>query len=101
MIKPAAYVQSDVEKERHRRILVSIWACAYELHATSIVSDAEYDAECLQVNPDIPTGNPTMDKFFKTKFNPNTGVWIHQHPHLQRIKQLTEQIIAGKILTNS
>ena len=72
------------------RIRLSIAAYAYEFCDNSIMSDAQFDQMCNDINPLIKTGNKVMDKFFKEKFDPSTGQWIHQHPYLDKIKFLYE-----------
>jgi len=79
------------EVERWRRIRVSVAAYAYEFHAQSFMSDAEYDQMCALVDTSIITNNAKLDKFFGEHFNPSTGQWIHKHPELDGIKQLYEK----------
>ena len=83
-------VRSPQEIEVWRRIKLSIAAYAYEFCDNSIMSDAQFDEMCNDINPLVKTGNKVMDKFFKEKFDPSTGQWIHQHPELDRIKHLYE-----------
>jgi hypothetical protein len=83
-------VRTPQEIEVWRRIRLSIAAYAYEFCDNSIMSDAQFDEMCGLINPLIKTGNKVMDKFFKEKFNPSTGQWIHQHPELNKIKHLYE-----------
>ena len=84
---------NNVEIEIKRRINVSIWAYAYEIENESLVSDEVFDNECMLINDSICTNNVELDKFFKNIFDPFTGVWIHKHPHLNRIKHIYEQYI--------
>lgn len=76
------------ELERRKRILVSIWAYAYEFESVSLVSDAEFDEVCKSIDKEVLTGNDKMDKFFKESFEAYTGQWIHSHPELEKIKKL-------------
>ena len=85
-----AIVRTPQEIEVWRRIKLSIAAYAYEFCDNSIMSDAQFDEMCNHINPLIKTGNKVMDKFFKEKFDPSTGQWIHQHPQLDKIKHLYE-----------
>jgi len=82
---------SDVEKERHRRIRLSIAAYAYEMHSDSIMSDGEYDHLALQINEALPTNNTIMDKFFVEQFSPYTGQWIHKHPDKKGLEKLYQK----------
>jgi len=73
------------EIETRRRILLSVWAYAYEQMDHSIVTDAIYDVESYQVNLNIRTDRPDMDMFFVLNFQPHTGMWIGAHPELDKI----------------
>ena len=75
-----------VNEEIRNRIKVVVAAYAYEIENNPIISDAEFDALCLKINPDVETGNKVVDKFFKEEFDPNTGSWIHKHPEFGLIK---------------
>lgn len=79
---------SKVEKEVRRRIKISVAAYAYEMLDESIMSDAEFDKMCLQVNLNVDTGNKKMDSYFKKNFDPSTGQWIRKHPELDKIADL-------------
>ena len=83
---------SLLESERRRRILISLWAYAYEFESDSLVTDAEFDQECKLVDPTITTDHAAMDKFFKEEFMADTGMWIHKHPELDKIKKIYERI---------
>jgi hypothetical protein len=79
---------SGVEKERRLRIQLSVAAYAYEYCDTSIISDAEFDKMCMQVNLMVDTGNKVCDNYFKRHFNASTGQWIRKHPELKKIAKL-------------
>ncbi len=79
---------SEIEREVKRRINVSVWAYAYEVENDSLVSDEMFDSECLKITLGIDTGNKKMDRFFRKEFTPDTGLWIHKHPQLERIEEL-------------
>jgi hypothetical protein len=87
---------SEVEVQTRLRIKLSIAAYAYEVASDSIMSDAEFDSQCLLIDPSIETGNSKMDKFFKEEFNPSTGQWIHKHPDLATIVSLYRKYYASK-----
>lgn len=72
-------------EQRRLRIRASLAAYAYEYKADSIMTDDEFDEICKKIDPSITTGNPVMDKFFQTEFSPDTGMWIRDHPQLDRI----------------
>lgn len=82
---------SPVEKEIRLRIKLAVAAYAYEFDDNSIITDAEFDKMCLEVNPTMSTKNRRMDNFFKNKFDPSTGQWIHSHPDLKRIQEIYEK----------
>lgn len=81
-----------IERERRRRIRCSLWAFAYEFENVSLVSDAIFDKECAQVDPSISTGHLVLDQFFRERFQPHTGMWIHNHPELEKVAALYERI---------
>lgn len=76
---------SITEVERRNRILVTLYAYAYEIESNPLVSDADFDELCLKVNPNEPTGNEVLDTFFREEFSPHTGQWIHAHPYLDKV----------------
>lgn len=82
---------SKVEKEVRRRIKLSVAAYSYEMLDESIMSDAEFDKMCIQVNLKVDTGNKKMDSYFKKNFDPSTGQWIRKHPELDKIADLYER----------
>lgn len=89
-----AYQPTQVEIERQRRIKVAVCAYAYEFLNVSLMSDHEYDALSLNIDPTIDTGDMVMDIFFLTEFIPSTGVWIHNHPKIEGVKQIYEKVFA-------
>jgi hypothetical protein len=78
---------SPVEKQTHLRIKLCIAAYAYEIENSEIMSDAEFDKKCLEVDTSIDTGNEVMDRFFREQFDSSTGQWIHRHPELNKVEQ--------------
>ena len=62
-------------------------AYAYEFK-DSIMSDHEYDELSRKINPKEKTGNDMMDKFFRTQFQPDTGMWIRTHPEIKKLEYL-------------
>ena len=89
---------SEVEKERHRRIKLSVAAYAYEVHSDSIMSDSEFDNLALQINEVLVTGNELLDKFFVEEFSPYTGQWIHKHPDKPGLEKLYQKFYVKKRL---
>lgn len=83
--------RTPVEIERRRRIMLSVWAYAYECLGESLVSDAVFDAEARKVDLSIDTGNVKMDKWFRNNFADYTGSWIGKHPELDKIKRIYER----------
>ena len=79
---------SPVEVERRNRIKLSIAAYAYEFEDDVIMSDSEFDALALKIQPEMRTKNRRMDKFFRDHFQPHTGMWIHKHPERYKLKSL-------------
>jgi hypothetical protein len=79
-----------VDAETRLRIRVALYAYTYEYEAVSLVSDAEFDDLCSQINLDIDTRRSDLDKWFREHFTPYTGQWIHNHPELHKLKQIYE-----------
>ena len=79
---------SPIEIERRRRILLSIWAYAYEFENDSLVSDVRFDKEARLVDVSVSTGNPKLDAFFREHFQPDTGMWVQNHPELNKLTRI-------------
>ena len=77
-----------INQEIRNRIKLSVAAYAYEFEGDSIMTDHEYDELSLKINPNEKTGNDVMDKFFKTQFQPDTGMWIRSHPEIKKLEYL-------------
>lgn len=78
-------MQTKVELERWRRIMLSMWAYGYEVASKPLVDDATFDHHAFEVNLSIDTGRPDLDEFFREKYDPNTGKWIWDHPELEKV----------------
>ena len=99
-----AKLKIDIAQERKNRIKLSVAAYAYEFKNTSIMSDGDFDALALTINPQLSTieeyhSDPIqvkryteLDNFFKTEFQPDTGQWIHKHPELDRLEALYKKV---------
>jgi hypothetical protein len=77
---------SEVEVERRNRIRLTLAAYAYEFDDNPIMSDAEFDELSQAIRPEIETGMKKHDEFFSKHFDPNTGMWIRQHPFLRKVE---------------
>jgi len=77
-----------INQEIRNRIKLSVAAYAYEFVGDSIMSDHEYDELSRKINPNEKTGNGMMDEFFKTQFQPDTGMWIRSHPEIKKLEYL-------------
>ena len=87
---------TEVERERRNRIRLAVYAYAYEFMNESLIPDSEYDQLSREINPSISTGNKKMDKFFREKFEPDTGMWIRSHPEILRINQIYREHFRSK-----
>jgi len=79
---------NGINPEIRNRIRLSIAAYAYEYEDDPIMSDAEFDDLAKSINIEEKTGNRKLDNFFKKHFQPDTGMWIHQHPEKQKLKHI-------------
>lgn len=77
---------TPAERERRRRIRLSLYAYAYEVAAVPMVDDATYDALARASVPTLRTGR--LDEWWRERFDPSTGQWIHAHPELDGIAAL-------------
>lgn len=96
MSVPHLWGGSPVEVEVRFRIKVAIAAYAYEIADAPIMTDFEFDRLAQSIHPKIGTCHPLIDEFFATQFSPMTGMWIHHHPELPRIKALYEKYYRGR-----
>lgn len=92
-LKPDPAWGSIEERERRRRITLSVVCYAYEIADKPFVSDVEFDHIAQRIQPKISTGHPLLDEFFLTEFSPMTGLWIHKHPELSIIRGLYEHYV--------
>ncbi len=75
------------EREKQRRELLTLWAYAYEIMSDSLVPDEVYDREAKKSEKYLPTDNPVLDEWWFNNFDHNTGMWIHNHPALEKIAE--------------
>jgi hypothetical protein len=99
-----------LEKERAIRIRLCVAACFYELLNHSMISDCEFDLLCSQVDLSLRPSDTyagycdlnvykrqrRLDFWFKNNFKPFTGLWIHTHPELDRLKDYCEAVKCDK-----
>lgn len=78
-------MQTKVEKERWRRIMLAVWAYGYEVESRPLVDDATFDYHAFEVNLSIDTGRPDLDEFFREHYDPNTGMWVWKHPEFEKV----------------
>lgn len=85
---------SPAELETKLRMQLSAAAYAYEFEPDEppLCSDGEFDEACKMVNLTIETSRPDLDAYFKEHFDPSTGVWIHNHPELDKVREYVERI---------
>ena len=86
---------NQVERERRNRILVSVYAYAYEFRDEALIPDSEYDALARLIQPSVATGNAILDRFFREHYSPDTGMWIRWHPELAGIKHIYNRYFIG------
>ena len=77
-----------VSMEIRNRVRLSVAAYAYEFENTSIMTDAEFDRLCQQIDVSVTTGNEVLDKFFKKHFDKSTGMWVRSHPDIVGLKRI-------------
>lgn len=82
---------SPIEIETRRRIRASVATYAYEVVDKPIMGDRAWDLLVQTINPRLGTCHLMLDEFFATQFSPMTGMWIHHHPELDKIKLLFDK----------
>jgi hypothetical protein len=80
---------SYVEKVRRDRILLSIYAYAYEIRNTPLVDDATFDKLAMELDTTTETGNVEMDTFFREKYTPYSGIWVLDHPSFDLLERVS------------
>lgn len=88
---------SLIEREIRRRILLTVATYAYEIADKPIMSDASWDLLAQRIDKTLGTCHPIIDEFFATDFSPMTGMWIHHHPELPKVKKMFEKYYTGII----
>jgi len=83
-------VKPHICQETRKRIKLSVYAYAYEFDQP-IVDDGTFDALAYSIDVNIKTNRPELDKFFRKEFSPDTGMWIHKHPELDKLKIIYEK----------
>lgn len=85
---------SPIEREIRKRIQLSVATYAYEIASTTIMPDSLWDTMAQSIDPRMGTCHPLVDEFFAAQFSPMTGMWIHHHPELPKIKDAYERYYA-------
>jgi hypothetical protein len=83
-------------EQKKLRIRLAVFAWAYENYNKSFIDDHTYDSLSRKVDLSIPTDRKNLDKWFASNFNPDTGMWIHNHPELGGIDQIVEGMLNYK-----
>ena len=87
---------TGINPEIRNRIVLSVAAYAYEFESDPIMSDHAFDELSKKINPSKKTGNHLMDTFFSKYFQPDTGMWIRNHPELKKVEYLYNTYYKGK-----
>jgi hypothetical protein len=76
------------------RIRIALFAYAYEIANDPLISDSDYDklAQRVEQNLHVETGNGELDFWFFDCFEAHTGMWVHQHPELDKLRNLYEKV---------
>lgn len=86
------YEPTRIEIERRNRIRLALFAYAYEFESETLVTDVVFDELALRINPSISTDHEVLDAFFRDKFAPDTGIWIWEHPELEKVAKLYDRL---------
>ena len=85
-----------VNRQTWVRCKITLAAYAYEFDNRSVISDQIFDDLCKEVDLSVETRRPDLDKWYKENFQPDTGMWIHKHPELDRVAGLYQQVYGDK-----
>lgn len=77
-----------INPEIRNRIRLSVAAYAYEFESDLIMTDQEFDDLAKSINSSVETGNNLLDEFFRTEFVSFSGVWVHSHPEIEKLRNL-------------
>ena len=75
-------------KEIRNRILISVYAYAYEFRNESLIDDYEYDKLAQEIDVNVSTNNMMLDKFFNDCYVSYSGSWILNHPEIEKIVEI-------------
>lgn len=75
-------------KEIRNRILISVYAYAYEFRNESLIDDYEYDKLAQEIDVNVSTNNMMLDKFFNDCYVSYSGSWILKHPEIEKIVEI-------------
>ena len=75
-------------KEIRNRILIAVYAYAYEFRNESLIDDHEYDKLAQEIDVNISTNNMMLVKFFKDCYVSYSGSWILKHPEIEKIIEI-------------
>lgn len=75
-------------RQTRLRIRLALWAYAYEIADDPIVSDDTFDKAAALVDVTVRTGNALLDTFFAEKFDATTGMWVREHPELDKLEAI-------------
>lgn len=78
--------------ERRKRIKISLYAYGYEFENDLLIDDHTYDKLATEIDLTIKTGNKKLDHFFEAEYTPYSGMWIRNHPELDKLKILYNRI---------
>lgn len=82
---------SPVELETRRRITLCVATFAYEVADAPFMDDHTWDRLAQSIRPRMGTCHPLLDEFFVGHFSPMTGMWIHDHPELDKVRETYER----------
>lgn len=85
-----------VDSETRNRIRLSVAAYAYEYMNTSLISDEEFDKLAQSIDVKVNTRRSDLDAWFRTNFNPHTGMWINSHPEKEILRSIVMKILSRK-----
>lgn len=78
------------------RTKAAICAIAYERFSASLISDAEYDYLCRQIDVSVATDRPDLDDWFREHYTDYSGVCFMNHPDYDRLEEIAYWCVRAK-----
>lgn len=87
-------MREEQQLQKRLRARLAVCAYAYEFMSAALIPDSEYDRLSLEVDMSVSTDRPDLDRWFEENFDPSTGMWVRNHPDLERLRSIVLGILS-------